>query len=294
MTTSEIEQQAIDAAEGIGKIGTEVSLAIHHAVMAGGEPTRKAADALHGTWLGHPLHAVLTDVTVGAWTMGVLFDGIGALVDSDECRSVGDALTIAGTISAIPTALSGLTDFSTFPDWSANTVTLHALANTVGVGLYAWSIAERRRGRHGRGALISASAFGLTLLSAWLGGHLVYSEKVGTNHAESFETPEDWTPVLESDELPPNVLKRVDVDKKGALLYRDGNSICAIGSVCSHAGGPLEEGQLQGHCVQCPWHDSVFDLRDGHVVHGPATQPQPRFDARERHGNIEIRLPKEA
>ena len=64
MTTTEIEQQAIDAAEGIGKVGTEVSLAIHHAVLAGGEPTRKVADALHGTWLGHPLHAVLTDVTV--------------------------------------------------------------------------------------------------------------------------------------------------------------------------------------------------------------------------------------
>jgi nitrite reductase/ring-hydroxylating ferredoxin subunit/uncharacterized membrane protein len=262
--------------------------------MAGGEATRKIADVLHGTWLGHPLHAVLTDVTIGAWTMGIVFDGIGALTDSNACRDVGDALTIAGTISAVPTALSGLADFSTFPDWSANTATLHAVANTVGVGLYAWSIAERRRGRHGRGAIISASAFGLTLLSAWLGGHLVYKEKVGVNNAESFEKPEEWTAVLESSALPANVLTRVDVEDKGVLLYRDGNSLSAIGSVCSHAGGPLEEGKVQGHCVQCPWHDSVFDLSDGHVAHGPATQPQPRFEVRERNGQIEIRLPEDA
>lgn len=292
-TRERIEQQALEAAEGIGKVGTQVSLGVHHAVLAGGEPARRVADALHGTWLGHPLHAVLTDVTVGAWTMGVVFDGIGALTDSDACREMGDVLTIAGTVAAVPTALSGLADFSTFPDWSANTATLHAMTNTVGVGLYAWSIAERRRGRHTRGAIISASAFGLTLLSAWLGGHLVYNEKVGVKHAEDFEKPEDWTPVIESADLPSNTLHRVDVDGKGVLLYRDADGIHAIGSVCSHAGGPLEQGELQGHCVQCPWHDSVFDLRDGHVVHGPATYSQPRFDARERNGHVEIRVPKE-
>lgn len=294
MTRQRIEQEALDAAEGIGKVGTQVSLGVHHAVLAGGGPTRKLADFLHGTWLGHPLHVVLTDVTVGAWTMGVVFDGIGALTDSNACRRVGDALTIAGTISAAPTALTGLADFSTFPEPAANTATLHAMTNVVSVGLYAWSIAERRRGRHTRGAIISASAFGLTLLSAWLGGHMVYTEKVGVNHAEPFDKPEDWTPVLDSADLPPRVLKRVDFDEKGVLLYRDDDAIHAISSVCSHAGGPLQEGEVQGHCVQCPWHDSVFDLRGGHVVHGPATQPQPRFEARERNGRIEIRLPKEA
>lgn len=291
-TTERIEQEALESAEGIGKVGTQVSLGIHHAVMAGGEPARKIADVLHGTWLGHPLHVVLTDVTVGAWTMGVVFDGIGALTDSNACRKVGDALTIAGTISAVPTALTGLTDFSTFPEPAANTATLHAMTNTVCVGLYAWSIAERRRGRHTRGAIISASAFGLALLSSWLGGHMVYKQRVGVNHAEPFEEPKEWTPVLNSDELPSRVMKRVDVDAKGVLLYRDEDAIHAIGSVCSHAGGPLQEGEIDGHCVQCPWHDSVFDIRDGHVVHGPATQPQPRFEARERNGRIEIRLPQ--
>lgn len=291
MTTTEVEQQAIDAAEGVGKVGTQVSTAIHHAVMAGGEPTRKLADILHGTWLGHPLHPVLTDVTIGAWSMGVVFDGIAAVTNSDACRNVAEKVIIAGTISAAPTAISGLADFSTFPEWAANSASLHAMGNTVAVGLYIWSIRERRRGNHGRGAIISTIAFGLSGFSAWLGGHMVYKQKVGVNHRESFEEPKRWTPVFEASQLPQHQLKRADFQGKGVLLYRNGNSLYAIGSVCSHAGGPLEEGTIQGSsCVQCPWHDSVFDLRDGSIVHGPATQPQPRFEARERDGQIEIRL----
>lgn len=64
----------------------------------------------------------------------------------------------------------------------------------------------------------------------------------------------------------------------------------AIDAVCSHAGGPLDEGSFEGCFVQCPWHDSVFDLRDGRVKHGPATIPQPGFAVRERNGQLEVRL----
>ena len=290
MTSIEqIEEKAIESAEGVGKIGTQVSLGVHHAVMAAGEPGRKVADALHGTW---PLHPVLTDLTIGAWTMGLVFDGLGAITDSDKARGIGDTLALAGTISAVPTAITGLTDFSTFPDWSANTATWHAAVNTVGLGLYSWSVRERRRGNHGRGAIISSIAFGFTCLASWLGGTLVYKQKVGVNHAESFEKPKRWKAVLAASELSERKLKRVEVDGKGVLLYRTKSDIFAIGSVCSHAGGPLEEGKVEGNCVSCPWHDSVFDLRDGSIVHGPATQAQPRFEVRERDGEIEIRLPQ--
>jgi nitrite reductase/ring-hydroxylating ferredoxin subunit len=81
----------------------------------------------------------------------------------------------------------------------------------------------------------------------------------------------------------------VTVADAPVLLYRDGAEISAIGAVCSHAGGPLDEGSTEDHCVRCPWHDSVFDLRDGSVVHGPATYPEPGFDVRERDGQIELR-----
>ena len=84
--------------------------------------------------------------------------------------------------------------------------------------------------------------------------------------------------------------KRVEVEGKHVLLCRENEQIFAIGAICSHAGGPLDQGKIRGGCVQCPWHDSVFDLRDGRIVHGPATQPQPSFETRVRDGRVEIRL----
>lgn len=48
--------------------------------------------------------------------------------------------------------------------------------------------------------------------------------------------------------------------------------------------------KIENHCVECPWHNSIFDLRDGSVVHGPATYPEPAYDARMRDGQIEVRL----
>jgi len=65
-----------------------------------------------------------------------------------------------------------------------------------------------------------------------------------------------------------------------------------MGAVCSHAEGPLEKGTFTGCQVQCPWHDSVFDLRSGRVVHGPALYPEPSYETRVRAGKVEIRLPK--
>ena len=79
-------------------------------------------------------------------------------------------------------------------------------------------------------------------------------------------------------------------DRGVGLLYREGSQIFAMGAVCGHAGGPLEEGNFCGGTVQCPWHDSVFHLESGRVKHGPATQRQACFDLRVRDGQIEIKL----
>ena len=83
--------------------------------------------------------------------------------------------------------------------------------------------------------------------------------------------------------------RRVELEGKAVLLYRHEGEVQAIGAVCSHQGGPLDEGEFDGNCVTCPWHQSVFDLRDGAVVHGPATYPQTAFEVRERGGRIEVR-----
>ncbi len=293
MTTiaSRIEE-SIDQKDGpIANAGTAVSNAIHGAVLAGGEPARQVADLLHGKWLGHPLHPVLTDITIGAWVLGSLFDAAGAITDDDSVRAMADRLTEVGTISAVPTALTGLTDFSTFPDWSAAPATIHGAMNIVNIGLYSLSIRDRRRGNRRRGVLLSSLAMGLSCVSAWLGGALVYKHKVGVDHSDTFDGPKGWKAVMDASALHQRQPITVELKEgKKVLIYRIDDEVYAIGDKCSHAGGPLHEGKFKGDCVECPWHQSVFNVRDGSIVHAPATFPQPRFEARIRDGKVEIRL----
>lgn len=266
-----------------------VSQTVHEAVLKGGRPTRALADALHGTWLGHPLHPLLTDVTIGAWAMSALFDALALARGSRGAEDAADTLVATGLLSAVPTALTGLADFSAIQKPAAPTAMLHAVLNNVNMALYLMSLYARRRGRRGLGVFLSTLALGLTAAAAWLGGHLVYAQQVGVDHSEA-EGPSRWTPVLPADALASGTPKRVEVDGNPVLVYRVGRSTYAIGAVCSHAGGPLEEGEIDGTTVKCPWHDSVFDLRDGSVCHGPATQPQPNYEARVRQGQVEVRL----
>ncbi|HEX7021875.1 MAG TPA: DUF2231 domain-containing protein [Trueperaceae bacterium] len=278
----------------VTEAGTKISRGIHDAVLNSGEAARSTLDVLHGTWLGHPLHPVLTDLAIGAWTMGALFDTAGLISGDRAQQEAGDALAAIGTAAAVPTALAGLADYTTVPKPAAATATWHALLNSANLGLYAWSLRERAKGRRGRGILLSSLAVTLTGVSAWLGGHLVYSQKVGVDHSEHFTGPQDWRAVLNASDLEENRPRRVEVDGKAVLLYRDSAQTYAIGAVCSHAGGPLDEGSIQGCLVECPWHNSVFDLRTGYVRHGPATQPEPCFDTRIQNGQVEIRLRQEA
>lgn len=264
--------------------------ALHEMVLRGGERSRRTADLLHGTWLGHPLHPVLTDITIGAWTFGAVFDGVGALTGDRRTQQFGDRLTAIGTASAIPTAVAGVTDYSTVPKPAAGTATVHALLNGASLGLYALSLYQRRKGRRGSGLALSAVALGANMFSAWLGGHLVYRDRVGVDHSERFDGPRQWTEVLRAGALAAGESARVDVDGKSVMLYRDSQRVYAIGAVCSHAGGPLEEGEVRGCFVQCPWHDSVFDMRDGSLRHGPATSPQASFETRINGDRIELRV----
>jgi nitrite reductase/ring-hydroxylating ferredoxin subunit/uncharacterized membrane protein len=293
-STRDVERQAIEEAEGVGKPGTIVSTAIHNAILAGGEPTRTLADILHGTWLGHPLHPILTDITIGAWTLGSAFDVVAAVTQSDAARDTADQLTTIGTVSAIPTAITGLVDYSTFPDHSANTATWHGLLNIVNFGLYAMSVRERRRGNRSRAIAYSATGMVLTGISSWLGAHLVYKGRVGVDNSDQFEEPTRWQPVADLAHLQHEKPRVVKVDDKEVLLYRHGDEILALGNKCAHAGGPLNEGHFKGSCVECPWHNSVFDMREGKIVHGPTTHPQPYFETRVRDGQVEIRLPEES
>jgi nitrite reductase/ring-hydroxylating ferredoxin subunit len=145
-----------------------------------------------------------------------------------------------------------------------------------------------------RGSWILSLVLALSGAAAWLGGHLVYDHEVGVDHSPSFDGDADWQPVLAEADLPERDPTRAEYDGEPVLLYRDGGALYALAATCAHAGGPLDEGEVvsceDGRCaVRCPWHDSVFDLRDGSIVHGPTVHRQPAFEVRLHEGQIELR-----
>jgi nitrite reductase/ring-hydroxylating ferredoxin subunit/uncharacterized membrane protein len=271
--------------EALQKPAEMVAGALHKAILDGGKPVRQAVDLLHGSWLGHPLHPVLTDVVVGAWGMAGLLDLIGGR----RSRKAADTLTEVGAISAVPTAVTGLADFSGIKKSAAGAGLSHALMNTIALVFYLFSIRARRKGQRRQGVFLSAFGLGVATMSAYVGGHLVFSKKVGVDHSEAPADLPEWRPVLDADDLRAGSPKRITVDGTDIALFRRGNQVYAVNAVCPHAGGPLDEGQVEGETVQCPWHDSVFDLADGSIVHGPTAFPVACYEARRRNGQIEIR-----
>jgi len=271
-----------------------ISRGVHSWILKGGKPRRQVADLLHGTWMGHPLHSVMTDMTIGAWTFSFVLDLLSLNRRSRSLQRSADTLLNLGNASATVTALAGLTDYSTIPDRAVATGATHALLNTLVLSVSLFSALLRKKGKREQGILLSSLSSSVLLISAWLGGELAYRYKVGVNKSLNPTEPQKWHPTLQDQDLPEMTPKRVDVNGSPVLLYRYQGRVYAIGAVCGHDGGPLEEGKFEGYCVTCPLHQSVYDLRDGSIVHGPTTYTEPHYDVRIQDGRLEVRLAERA
>ena len=248
-------------------------------------------DALHGVWLGHPLHPMLTDVPIGMWSAAAVLDLLPGTGPAPA------ALIATGAIAAVPTAASGLADWSELHKPHQRVGVVHALANVTGLACYLASLAARAHGRTARGKAWAFLGFGAVMAGGYLGGHLSYRQSAGANHTSDIVDlfPSGWQSIGRLDELPDGELTKRTVEGVDILLMRRGQHVDALANKCTHLSGPLSDGEFkveggQG-CVVCPWHGSTFRLSDGGVVHGPATSPQPHFEVRVTGGTVEVKLP---
>jgi len=75
-------------------------------------------------------------------------------------------------------------------------------------------------------------------------------------------------------------MKEVQVDGENICVVNVDGNYYAIGSICTHEGGPLADGTLEGYEVECPWHNSKFDVRTGEVTNPPANEPEPSYEVK--------------
>lgn len=133
-------------------------------------------DLLRDRVLGHALHPALTDLPLGAWTAAAVLDVRGRR----EERRAATAFEALGVLATVPTALTGLAEWTRTDGADRRVGATHAAANTVALALHVLSWAARRSGRHHLGVGAATAAHGVVGVSALLGGHLTMARKVGS------------------------------------------------------------------------------------------------------------------
>jgi nitrite reductase/ring-hydroxylating ferredoxin subunit/uncharacterized membrane protein len=268
--------------EGLDKVATPLA----NAVSRINPPGRAAKDVLSGTWLGHPLHPLLTDIPNGAWTSALILDLFGG----DSGERAADQLVGLGTMAALPTAVSGLSDWSDMLGAERRVGFVHALGNVAAVTFFGLSYLSRRRGKRGQGLALSVLGATAATVGGYLGGHL-------TLPARSQRRPPRLAPRGSGvggggpgggDRRRQSPGEARSRGHGAALETRRPDRGCV--RHLRPRRWSLHEGEIdnQGQ-VTCPWHGSTFRLHDGEVVHGPATGPQPVYDVRVEDGKVLVR-----
>ncbi|MBA9001860.1 MULTISPECIES: Rieske 2Fe-2S domain-containing protein [Thermomonospora] len=248
-------------------------------------------DALHGVPMGHPAHPSLTDVPMGCWMSAAVLD----LMPGTE--RAARTLVAAGLAGALPTVLTGWTDWSALHRGQKRVGLVHASATGAATVLYAASLVARRQGRTAVGRMLGFAGLSMLMGGGYLGGHLAFRLAAGANHADKLAhlVSLGWHDLCKIDELPDGWPVQRQLGYINLFVLRQGEDVHILADRCAHLGGPLHQGRIVADesaetCVVCPWHGSTFRVADGAVVHGPATSRQPAFETRtSEEGVVQVR-----
>ena len=250
-------------------------------------PIRPVQNFLNGSWLGHPVHAVVTDVPIGALTVSIVADVIGQPI-------VADVSLLLGVLAMVASAVTGAADYTEVDGTARDRATVHSVVMVLSLVLYAISLVIRSGSPADRLApiVISVFAYLLLLVGGAIGGDLVYLIGTHVNRHAWRGAGAKWIKLDLGDltDIPEGGPTKLKAGINELAVVREGDRILAVHAQCAHAGGPLAEGSLVGDAIQCPWHGSRFRLADGHNVRGPAMYDQPAYDVRRAEaGGWEVR-----
>ncbi|GAA4436864.1 DUF2231 domain-containing protein [Pontibacter saemangeumensis] len=156
--------------EWLETAGDAIQPAVLNAFKAGGETGQAIKNALHGTWLGHPLHPALTDVPVGAWTTAAVLDGL-ELLGEEKYKPGADAAISVGLVGAVGAAVTGLTDWTGTTKERRKIGLMHGMLNAGATVLYITSLfLRRRKATRGRQSACRCSAMAWSVRRRTWGG----------------------------------------------------------------------------------------------------------------------------
>jgi nitrite reductase/ring-hydroxylating ferredoxin subunit/uncharacterized membrane protein len=247
-------------------------------------PLRPLKDVLNGTWLGHPVHAAITDVPVGALTATVI-------LDLANQRAAADIALVLGILAMLAAAVAGFADYTDTDGTARTRASLHSTIMIVALVVYLVSLAERAGNPVDRTLPVVLSIVGYLLITAgaYVGGDVVYAFGNMVSRHAFRGAGGKWLPlevdgVTDLGDLPEGEPAKARLGINSLVLVRVADTVHALHETCAHAGGPLAKGQVVDGCIECPWHGSRFRLRDGSVARGPAVYDQPRYELRRTDG----------
>ena len=174
----------------------ELQKLLDKALYGGGHPSaQKIRNFLNGTWLGEPLHVVLKDVPVGAWTVAMAFDALDLLSERREFARAADTSIAIGLIGAAGAAVTGMTDWSDVDPPARRLGFIHGLLNLSGAALFATSLFLRRRKSRATGRIVGALGYVVMSYASHLGGKLVYEHRVGVDRTDGQVFPEQFAEI---------------------------------------------------------------------------------------------------
>ncbi|HJR80371.1 MAG TPA: DUF2231 domain-containing protein [Anaerolineales bacterium] len=264
---------------------------------------------LQGKPFGHPLHPALVHFPIGLFLLSLMLDLASYLWNSSTTMVQGSFYAMSfGIVGALLAASAGLADWSDIRlDHPAKkTANIHMTLNLTATALFGINLVLRTGQLDLNTAplvpmLLSFVGVGIILVSGYLGGTMVYDDGVGvgrhrrytrtsgkTIDVSMFERQDGWVSVCNADDLQDGETLRVSWNGTVITIVKSGGEVFAFQEFCTHRYGPLSEGKLDDHQIECPWHRSCFDIRTGKVIEGPAKVDLKTYSAKIRSGKIFI------
>jgi nitrite reductase/ring-hydroxylating ferredoxin subunit/uncharacterized membrane protein len=262
---------------------------------------------LQGKPFRHPLHAALVHFPIGLFILSLILDFSSYLWSPSNMVVRASFYAMAlGLVGALLAASAGFVDWSDIRlDHPAKrTANLHMTLNLTATALFGVNLLFRM-GQPDLATtpliplLLSLIGVGIILVSGYLGGTMVYDDGIGvgrhrretrtprkTIDVSMFERQDGWVAVCNADDLNDGETLRVDWSGVIITMVKQQGKVYAFQEFCTHRYGPLSEGTLYDHQIECPWHRSCFDIRTGKVTAGPAKVDLKSYSATIRAGKI--------